>query len=93
MSAAARPTYVRLELLATGSADAQQRCGGLPWLGQEVVVVGPGDRVRVGPPAFPMALWTTRRSRPWAHRLSGPTWAPMAERLFHAVSSVPGMSR
>jgi predicted DCC family thiol-disulfide oxidoreductase YuxK len=82
-----QPTYVDLELLAAGSAEAHDRYGALPWLGEELVVVDGAGHVWVGPAAFLVALWSTRQYRHWAYRLSGPAFAPMAERFFHLVSS------
>ena len=82
-----QPSYVELHLLAAGSAEARRRYGALPWLGQELVVVDEEDNVWVGPAAFLMALWSTRRYRAWSYRLTGPAFAPLAERFFHLLST------
>ena len=60
---------------------------GLPWLGQELVVVDEFGNTWIGPAAFLVAIWSTRRYRPWAYRLSEPSFAPMAERFFHMISA------
>lgn len=82
-----QPTYVELELLAAGSDEAHERFGSLPWLGEELVIVDGDGNVWIGPAAFLVALWSTRQYRHWAYRLSGPAFAPMAERFFHLVST------
>lgn len=82
-----QPTHVDLELLPAGSDEARRRYGSLPWLGEELVVVNDRDEAWVGPAAFLVAIWTTRRYRAWSHRLAGPAFAPMAERFFHMVSA------
>ncbi len=84
---ATQPTYVELELLAAGSPEARRRYGGLPWLGQELVVVNEHDEAWIGPAAFLVAMWSTRRYRSWSYRLSSAAFAPMAERFFHMISA------
>lgn len=84
---ALQPSWVELELVAAGSAEAQSRYGSLPWLGQELVIVDEDGHVWIGPSAFLMAIWSTRDYRPWAYRLSGPAFAPLAERFFHLIST------
>jgi predicted DCC family thiol-disulfide oxidoreductase YuxK len=81
-----QPAYVPLEFLACDSAEAKQRYAELPWLGAELVVVGDGGEVWVGPAAFLVALWALPAWREWSYRLSGPLFAPLAERFFHLVS-------
>jgi len=78
--------YVELELLPCHSPTAQRRYGSVPWLGDELVVVSDEGDVWVGAAAFLMCLWALVDFRPWSFRLSGPTFAPLAERFFHAVS-------
>ena len=80
-------TYVHVRFVAAQSAEARERFAGFPWLGAELVVVDEWGRVWVGPAAFLMCLWATRRYREWGARLSAPTTSGMAEQFFHAVSS------
>lgn len=84
---ALQPSYVELELIAAGSDEAQRRYGSLPWLGEELVIVDEAGHVWIGPAAFLVAIWSTRDYRPWSYRLSGPTFAPLAERFFHLIST------
>jgi predicted DCC family thiol-disulfide oxidoreductase YuxK len=84
---AGQPSHVEIELLAAGSPAARSRYGRVPWLGEELVVVDQEGRAWIGPAAFLICLWATVRYRPWSFRLSGPTFAPLAERFFHIVSS------
>lgn len=82
-----QPLHLPMELLPAGSPEAGRRYGRLPWRGQELVVVAPDGRVWVGPPAFLMCLWATRRYRPWAYRLNSPMLAPLARRFFTGLSA------
>ena len=84
---AGQTTFVPLELLAAGSAEAHQRYGSLPWLGEELVVVDQDGQAWIGPAAFLMAMWATHRYRHWSYRLSGPAFAPLAEQFFHRISN------
>jgi predicted DCC family thiol-disulfide oxidoreductase YuxK len=79
--------YVDLQFLACSGADARARFGDIPWLGDELVVVGDTGEVWVGPAAFLTCLWALVRWREWSYRLSGPAFAPVAERFFRALSS------
>jgi predicted DCC family thiol-disulfide oxidoreductase YuxK len=81
-----QPCLVPVELLPSGSAEARERYGSLPWLGQELVAVDDRGRAWVGPAAFLTCLWATARYRPWAYRLAGPKLAPLAGRFFKLVS-------
>ncbi|HEY3238913.1 MAG TPA: DCC1-like thiol-disulfide oxidoreductase family protein, partial [Acidimicrobiia bacterium] len=81
-----QPRFVEMEFLAAGSPAARQRYGGMPWLGAELVVADDQGRVWIGPAAFLICLWATREWRAWSYRLSGPMFAPLAERFFHLVS-------
>lgn len=85
-----QPTYVPLELLATSVAREEERFQGVPWLGAELVVIDERGSIWVGAAAFIVCLWATRDWRGWSYRLSGPAFAPMAERFFHAISSHRG---
>jgi predicted DCC family thiol-disulfide oxidoreductase YuxK len=84
---AASKTLVPLELLSCQSHSARDRFGGVPWLGEELVVVSDEGDVWVGPAAFLVALWSLADYREWSYRLSGPELAPLAERFFVAISS------
>ena len=83
---ATQRTYVPLELLAAGSPAAKRRYRGMPWLGDELVVVNEEGHAWIGPAAFVAVLWATRRYRSWSYRMSGPAFAPLAERFFRAIS-------
>jgi predicted DCC family thiol-disulfide oxidoreductase YuxK len=85
-----QPTYVPLELLPVSAAREEPRLQGIPWLGAELVVVDQRGHLWVGAAAFIMCLWATRDWRAWSYRLSGPAFAPLAERFFHAISSHRG---
>ncbi len=79
---------VPLELLPAGFPAARKRYpAAAPWLGRELVVVDQAGRAWIGPDAYVMCLWATRRYRGWAHRLSGPLLAPIAARILGLVSS------
>lgn len=80
-------SYVELRFLACSGAEARARYGDIPWLGDELVVVGDTGEVWVGPAAFLTCLWALVDWREWSYRLSGPAFAPLAERFFHALSS------
>ena len=84
---ATSPTLVPLELLACQSRDARERYGSVPWLGEELVVVSDEGDVWVGPAAFLVAMWALADYREWSYRLSGPAFAPLAERFFVALSA------
>jgi predicted DCC family thiol-disulfide oxidoreductase YuxK len=56
------------------------------WLGADLVVVDNQGNVWAGPAAFLMCLWATVHYRSWSYRLSGKTFAPLAERFFLFVS-------
>lgn len=80
-------TLVPLELLSSQSRDARERYGSVPWLGEELVVVSDEGDVWVGPAAFIVSMWALADYREWSYRLSGPAFAPLAERFFVALSS------
>lgn len=86
-----QPTFVPLSFLATDSPDAVERFGPhVPWLGQELVVIGDRGEAWIGPAAFLVALWATKTHRLWSYRLSGPSLAPLAGRFFDQVSKRRG---
>jgi predicted DCC family thiol-disulfide oxidoreductase YuxK len=80
-------TLVPLELLDCHSRDARERFGSVPWLGEELVVVSDAGEVWAGAAAFLVAMWALADYREWSYRLSGPAFAPLAERFFIALSS------
>ena len=82
-----QPAYVELRFMpATGEA-ARARYGDIPWLGDELVVIGDGGEVWAGPAAFLLCLWALEDWRQWSFRLAGSAFAPMAERFFAAISN------
>ena len=83
-------TLVPLELLSCQSAQARERYGEVPWLGEELVLVSDEGDVWVGSAAFLVAMWALADYREWSYRLSGPELAPLAERFFVALSSQRG---
>jgi predicted DCC family thiol-disulfide oxidoreductase YuxK len=82
-----QPAFVEQEFLAASSDEARRRYGGLPWLGDELVVASDAGEVWVGPAAFLVCLWALRSWREWSYRLSSPRLAPIAERMLHALSA------
>ena len=84
---ATSPTLVPLELLACQSREARERYGSVPWLGEELVVVSDEGDVWIGPAAFLVCMWALTDYREWSYRLSGPAFAPLAERFFVALSA------
>ena len=50
------------------------------------MVVSDEGFVWIGPAAFLTALWALCEWREWSYRLSGPTFAPLAERFFKMIS-------
>jgi predicted DCC family thiol-disulfide oxidoreductase YuxK len=81
-----QPCLLEVELLPSGSVEAEARYQGMSWLGKELVAVDQAGRAWVGPAAFLTCLWATVRYRGWAYRLSAPALAPLAERFFMMVS-------
>jgi predicted DCC family thiol-disulfide oxidoreductase YuxK len=80
-------SYVELRFVACSGEEARARYGDIPWLGDELVVVADTGEVWVGPAAFLTCLWALVAWREWSIRLSGPAFAPLAERFFEALSS------
>ena len=85
-----QPTWVPLRFRPADAAEAHRLLPQVPWLGTELVVIADDGAAWIGPAAFLTCLWATRRYRGWSRRLSGPAFAPMAERFFEAVSSNRG---
>jgi predicted DCC family thiol-disulfide oxidoreductase YuxK len=83
---ATQPCLIEVDLLPSGSHEAKQRFGAVPWLGRELVVVDDQGHVWVGPAAFLMCLWATARHRHHAYLFARPRWAPHAERFFMYIS-------
>jgi predicted DCC family thiol-disulfide oxidoreductase YuxK len=81
-----QPTYVDLRFLPCTADEARVRYGDIPWLGDELVVVGDAGEVWVGPAAFLTCLWALEDWRQWSYRLAGPAFAPLAERFFVVLS-------
>jgi predicted DCC family thiol-disulfide oxidoreductase YuxK len=80
-------SYLPLTFIACSGDEARARFGDLPWLGDELIVVGDDGQVWIGPAAFLTCLWALCDWRGWSYRLAGPGFAPLAERFFHIVSS------
>lgn len=79
--------YLPISFVACTSAQARTQFGDIPWLGDELIVVSDKSEIWVGPAAFLTCLWALEDWREWSFRLSGPAFAPLAERFFHAVSA------
>jgi predicted DCC family thiol-disulfide oxidoreductase YuxK len=82
-----QPSYVPLTFLGCTGAEARARFGDIPWVGDELVVVGDRGEVWAGPAAFLTCLWALTEWRGWSYRLAGPLFAPLARRFFLALSS------
>jgi predicted DCC family thiol-disulfide oxidoreductase YuxK len=82
-----QPSYVRLVFVPCSGEEARARYGEIPWLGDELIVVADTGDVWVGPAAFLTCLWALVEWREWSYRLSGPAFAPLAERFFRTLSS------
>lgn len=84
---ATQPTFVELRFLAASEPEVAERYGDLPWYRVELMVVTDTGVAWVGPEAFIMCLWATRRWRATSHRLNGTALRPLAERFFHTLSA------
>jgi len=82
-----QPCHVPLAFVACTAGEVRARYGDIPWLGDELVVVGDGGEVWAGPAAFLTCLWALADWREWSYRLAGPAFAPLAKRFFGFVSS------
>jgi hypothetical protein len=78
---------VELRFVECTGPGAKARYGDIPWLGDELVVVGDVGEVWVGSAAFLVCLWALEEWRDWSFTLAGPAFAPLAERFFLFVSS------
>jgi predicted DCC family thiol-disulfide oxidoreductase YuxK len=83
-------SYVPLSFVSCTGEEARARYGDIPWLGDELVVVGDGGEVWAGPAAFLTCLWALEDYREWSFRLAGPAFAPLAERFFLLLSKQRG---
>ncbi len=83
---ATQPTHVELVFYACGDPRVADLYGDLPWYRIELMVLSDAGHAWVGPEAFLMCLWATRRWRGTSFRLTGTAFSPMAERFFHALS-------
>jgi predicted DCC family thiol-disulfide oxidoreductase YuxK len=83
---ATQPCLVEVDLMPSGSVEARERFGAVPWLGKELVVVDDHGDAWVGPGAFLVCLWATARYRPWSYLLSRPGFSRHTERFFMHVS-------
>ena len=83
---ALQPAHVDLRFLACGDPRVEELYGDLPWFRSDLMVVSDIGQAWVGPEAFLMCLWATRRWRAWSFRLRGSAFAPFSERFFHALS-------
>lgn len=84
---ALQPCHVELRFLATSDPQVRALYGDQPWYQVELMVLDDHGRGWVGPEAFLMCLWATKRWRATSFRLTGTAFAPLAERFFHALSA------
>src|SRR5262245_37284628 len=82
----AQDAFVPIEFVGAHSLHAKQRFGAIPWLGDELVVVGDGGQVWAGPAAFLICLWALVDYREWSYRLAGDTFSGVAVRFFATLS-------
>src|SRR3954470_3035941 len=82
-----QPAYVPLTFVGSTEAAARARFGDIPWLGDELVVVGDRGEVWAGPAAFLICLRALVEWRHGSYGLAGPPSAPLGERFFVALSS------
>jgi predicted DCC family thiol-disulfide oxidoreductase YuxK len=83
---AVQPAFVALDFLGCRTDEAAARYGAVPWLREELVVVSDEGDVWAGPAAFLVSLWALQDWREWSYRLSGPLFAPLAQRFFESIS-------
>jgi predicted DCC family thiol-disulfide oxidoreductase YuxK len=82
-----QPCHVELRFLATSDPVVRELYGDQPWYKVELMILDDLGRGWVGPEAFLMCLWATKRWRSMSFRLTGTAFAPLAERFFHALSA------
>ncbi|MEU6545474.1 DCC1-like thiol-disulfide oxidoreductase family protein [Streptomyces sp. NPDC046859] len=87
-----QPTWVPLETVPAGSAEARRRFPGLDHRAtlDEITVVGDAGQVYRGAAAWIVTLWALRRHRPLAHRLSTPNGARLARGAVLAAAAWRG---
>ncbi len=94
---ASQATYIDMQFYACGDPRVSELYGDYPWYRIELMVVSDGGQAWIGPEAFLMCLWATRRWRAMSFRLRGTALAPLVERFFHALSdnraTISGMLR
>lgn len=78
--------FVPLEFLGSHSRRAVELYGAIPWLGDELVVVGDEGQVWAGPAAFLVCLWALVEYREWSFHLAGDTFSKVAVRFFARLS-------
>ncbi len=83
---ATQPTYVELNFLACGDRRVTELYQDYPFFRTELMVLTDIGQAWIGPEAFLMCLWATRRWRAMSFRMTGTAFAPLAERFFHALS-------
>jgi len=83
-----QPCYVRLEFVAAGSVEAQQRYPALDQAATQTdltVISDTGD-VYNGAAGWLMCLWALRNYRAWSLTLSSPALMPKAQRFITWVA-------
>jgi predicted DCC family thiol-disulfide oxidoreductase YuxK len=88
-------TFVPLDLVAAGSAEARRRFPGLDHTGtlDEITAVGDAGQVYRGSSAWVVTLWALRAHRPLAHRLAAPGGAALARGAVIAAAKWRSHSR
>lgn len=81
-----QPTFVDLEFVPSDSPEVARRWPGVPWVGEELVVISDLGEVWVGPAAFIMCLWALEEWREWSYRLSAPTLGAISRVFFASLS-------
>ncbi len=78
--------FVPIVFLESHSRRAAELYGEVPWLGDELVVVGDGGEVWAGPAAFLVCLWGLVEYREWSYHLAGDTFSKVVVRFFTKLS-------
>ena len=87
---ATQPTHIELRFLACGDPRVTEIYEDFPFFRVELMVVTDAGQAWIGPEAFLMCLWATRRWRSTSFRLKGTAFSPLVERFFHALSDNRG---
>ena len=84
----AQPTYVALEFVAAGSAEARSRYPELDHDAtmSDLTAVSDAGDVYAGAAGWLMCLWALRDYRAWSLTLSSPALMPQAQRFIAWVS-------